>query len=126
MTIVPGYWTRFVVENKLEGATFSIPWFDEHGEASGHALYVFTESQAHKEAIDLWPGKRVFSDGFVPVAGDQIGTGDQYFINVNDGPGGPLYQIDHEQVFDDGYERSTAVNVVLASYAELVNYRSDE
>src|SRR5918996_1188225 len=117
MAILPGYWAQFIVENKLRKATFSIPWFDGDGEVINHELYLLDESQAHDEAINLWPGKRVFSDGFVPVAGDEIGTGDQYFINTNDGPGGPLYQIDHEQVFDDGYDRSKAVSVVLASYS---------
>ena len=126
MAILPGYWVQFIAEKKLEKASFSIPWLDGDGDAINHELHLFDESQAHDEAVNLWPGQRVFPDGFVPVAGDAIGTGDQYFINTNDGPGGPLYQIDHEQVFDDGYDRSKAVSLVLASYSELPKYRSDE
>lgn len=124
MSILPEYWTRFIAENRLEDGKFSIPWSDFDSENDRHEIYLFDESQAQEEATELWPGMRVFEDGFVPVAGDEIGTGDQYFINTNDGPDGPLYQIDHEQVLEDGYDRADAVHVVLASYSELVRFRT--
>ena len=55
MAILPGYWVQFIAEKKLEKASFSIPWLDGDGDAINHELHLFDESQAHDEAVNLWP-----------------------------------------------------------------------
>ena len=65
-------------------------------------------------------------DGYVPVASCLIGTGDYYYINVNDGPGGPLYRIYHEAVGEHGYKANEAVAVVLSNYERLLEYIEPE
>jgi hypothetical protein len=40
-------------------------------------------------------------------------------------PGGPLYQIDDEQVSENGYDRKSAVSVVLDNCEELLKYIAD-
>jgi len=123
MAVLPSYWTKFVAEHRLAGREFLVPWTAEDADDDlTHEIGVMSEAHVYEEATKLWPGVRVFPDGFVPVGADLIGTGDQYFININDGPGGPLYQIDHEKVYDDGYDRNDAVSVVLKNYEELLNY----
>ena len=127
MAVLPAYWTKFVEEHRLAGRSFEVPWPVEHPDHDlRHDIGVMTEAQAHAEATEFWPGIKVFPDGFVPVGADLVGTGDQYFINSNDGPGGPLYQVDHEQVSENGYDRKTAVSVVLNNYEELLKYLAED
>ena len=123
MPVLPSYWSSFVAEHGLEGKEFSVPWPPEHPDADlAHEIGLMSEKQAADEATQFWPGIKVFPDGFVPVGADLIGSGDQYFINIHDGSGGPLYQIDHEKVSENGYDRNAAVSIVLTSYRELLNY----
>jgi hypothetical protein len=121
--VLPSYWTTFVAQHRLAGREFSVPWpAGDPDDDLTHQIGVMSEERADAEATQLWPGVKVFPDGFVPVGADLVGTGDQYFINTNDGPGGPLYQIDHEKVYDDGYDSNDAISVVLTNYEELLNY----
>jgi hypothetical protein len=125
--ILPDYWVKFITGQRLETKRFSIPWLaDDDGAAGDHELRLLDESESQYEATELWPGKRILRDGYVPVGADEIGTGDQYFINVNDGPAGPLYQVDHEQVFEDGYEKDEAISIVLTNYEDLVKHVVDD
>jgi hypothetical protein len=123
MAILPAYWVQFIVDHRLGDKRFSIPWFtDEDGTAINHEVHLLNEDESRREATELWPGKRILKDGYIPVGGDEVGTGDQYFINLNDGPRGPLYQVDHEQVFAEGYEKEKAISIVLANYEDLAKY----
>lgn len=121
MDLLPDYWTRFIHEHGLEQAEISVP---EEDDASGVGvdLQVFDEAMATDEATNFYPGIAVAKDGFVPVAGCTLGSGDPYFIDVNDGEGGPLYRVYHDAAGPDGYDRAEAVAVVLKSYEELPRY----
>jgi len=123
MAVLPAYWTKFVAEHRLAGRSFVVPWAPGNADDDlAHEIAVMSEAEADEEATAFWPGVKVFPDGFVPVGANLVGSGDQYFLNINDGPGGPLYQIDHEQVYDDGYDRKKAVSIVLKNYEELLEY----
>ena len=117
----PDYWTRFIHEHGLAGAELEVP-ADADVSGLGIELQFFDEEGTRSEAEDLYPGIRVREDGFIPVAGDSLGSGDPYFINVRDGDGGPLYRICHDAVRETGYNRSEAVVVVLKDYRELLAY----
>jgi hypothetical protein len=78
------------------------------------------------EANELWPGIGIKNDGFIPVGGCSIGSGDPYCINIHDGESGPLYVADHERVGPEGYDRDEAISVVLQNYEELLHYLPDK
>lgn len=88
----------------------------------GADFEIFSEANSTDEAKNYWPGIGVFADGFIPVAGCSIGSGDPYFINSNDGKNGPLYRIYHDQVNENGYDRNTAVDIVLEKYEKLIEF----
>ena len=54
------------------------------------------------------------------------GSGDPYFINLNDGSNGCLYRIYHdaEMIDDNSYNLDDAVNTVLKNYTDLLKYVS--
>ena len=117
----PEYWKKFVNLNSLIGGEFTVPE-DVDLSGVGAVFEILSEAHSIDEAKNYWPGIGVFGDGFIPVAGCSIGSGDPYFINVNDGENGPLYRIYHDQVNDSGYDLDTAVDIVLESYQSLLGY----
>ncbi|GMU39114.1 MAG: hypothetical protein AMXMBFR22_33050 [Phycisphaerae bacterium] len=119
--MLPDHWLRFASENHLFGVEVELPE-DADISGVGAVIEILTDEGATEEARELYPGIRVAQDGFIPVGGCGIGTGDPYFINVHDGANGPLYRISHEAVHADGYDRAEAVAVVLARYTDLLRF----
>jgi hypothetical protein len=117
----PSYWSEFLEANALVHREVSIPEVQDLS-GVGADLEMYDAESSRQEMEEYYPGIVVAADGFVPVAHCSIGSGDPYFINVNDGPGGPLYRVYHDVVANQPYERSQAVDLVLASYQELVRY----
>jgi hypothetical protein len=117
----PEYWRRFISVNALAGQEVEVP---EHADLSGLGIELefLDETGTKQESEELFPGISACRDGFVPVGGCTFGTGDPYFINVNDGENGPLYRIYHDAVGEDRYDPKQAVTVVLGDYRELVKY----
>mgnify|MGYP000031174821 CR=1 FL=1 len=119
--MTPEHWKKFVNLNSLIGREFTVPEEMDLSEV-GADFEVLSEDQSIDEAKNYWPGIGVFLDGFIPVAGCSIGSGDPYFININDGENGPLYRVYHDQVNDSGYDRNIAVDVILENYQSLLDY----
>ena len=115
------YWKQFVHEHDLVGREADVPEPDDLT-GVGVGIEILSEDNAREEAEGALPGMAGARDGFVPVGGCSFGTGDPYFINVNDGPGGPLYRISHEDVGENGCGVQTAVGKVLDSYEALLRY----
>jgi hypothetical protein len=120
----PDYWTRFIQDHGLAGTAVEVP-AEADISGLGIELEFFDEEGTRSEAEDLFPGIRVLEDGFIPVAGDALGSGDPYFINIRDGDGGPLYRIYHDAVGENGYDPNKAVVVVLKDYREMLAYAQD-
>jgi len=118
--LVHAFFSSSILLALLASQEIEIPWPGEDEMTA--IIEILDDATAEIEATELWPGIGVRKDGFVPVGGCAIGTGDPFFINVNDGPNGPLYQIDHERVGKDGYDRSEAVEVMLEHYQDLLEY----
>ncbi len=120
--VIPIYWKDFVEQHALSGAEIDIPsGIDPTG--AGAEFEILSDVSIRQEAEELFPGIGVAADGFVPVGGCVIGTGDPYFINSNDGPCGPLYRIYHDAVSDAGYDRNDAVDLILNDYSELLKFK---
>ena len=117
----PVFWKRFLEDVGIVGVEIEIPEKDDLS-GLGATINVYDEDSARREAEEFYPGIAVVQDGFIPIGGCALGSGDPYFINSNDGADGALYQIYHDAVGDQGYDRDQAVAVVLRSYKELVKY----
>jgi hypothetical protein len=78
-------WQAFEPEEDFDG----IDWMeicDDHGIVS--------------ESIDCYPGLAVLEKGYLNIAGDSMGGGNPYFIDITQGDDPPVYQIYHD-VSDD-------------------------
>jgi hypothetical protein len=118
--LLPDHWKSFLEDNALVGMEIEFPW---PGELDLKAMIqILDDETVEIESTEMWPGIGIKKDGFIPVAACSVGTGDQYCINTNDGPNGPLYLVDHERVGPDGYNRDEAVEIMLAHYRDLLNY----
>ena len=119
--MTPKYWLDFITENSLVGKDVDIP---EENDASleGATFSVFDQGDIEEEATEYYPGLIVSKDGYIPVGGHTHGSGDSYFINIQDGPRGPLYRIYHDVVTDKNYDKQTAVVRVLGNYTMMMNF----
>jgi len=124
--LIPEYWKEFLTTNSLVGQSCAIPEQCDLSELDGGDLKIFDENEIVNEANEFYPGLAVRKDGYIPVASCLQGSGDPYFINVNDGNNGCLYRIYHdaEMIDDDSYNMDDAVNVVLKNYTDLLKYAS--
>jgi hypothetical protein len=119
---LPSYWRAFLAAENLVGTHTTIPE-EEDRSSVGAEICWFDDEGARSEKEELYPGIAVAKDGFIPVGGCDIGTGDPYFICVMDGVGGPLYRIYHDRVSEAGYTREEAVAVVLTDYREVSRFK---
>jgi hypothetical protein len=118
--MIPNYWKDFLESNDLAGKEIEFPW---PGEADLSAIIeILSYKCILTEATEYWPGKGVIKDGYIPVGHCSIGTGDPFFINIHDGPNGPIYKIVHEEVNDENYDKKKAVYVMLDSYEQLLGW----
>jgi hypothetical protein len=119
--MIPQYWLDFVEANQIARKSFRLT---EHDDESGVGadLTVLTSGESEDEATRNWPGIGVAPDGYIPVASCDVGSGDWFYINSNDGINGPLYRIYHDSVSEHGFEPSDAIDVVLRNYAQLLPY----
>ena len=121
--MIPQYWLDFVKANNLIGSYIEIP---EERDLSGLGIEmkIMDEKSIIEEAQELYPGLVVLKDNFIPVGECQLGSGDPYFINQNDGINGPIYRIYHDVVFDEDYDKEEAIDKVLESYTELITNKA--
>ncbi|RJG35753.1 hypothetical protein [Motilimonas pumila] len=123
--MVPDYWNKFIKKNELEGASCKIPPEADLAnlDEEGPDLYIMGESMSIQESTEYYPGMYVKSDGYIPVASCEIGSGNPYFINVNEGENGSLYCIFHDVVTSENYDSSKGIVKVLESFRELAKYK---
>ena len=121
MPKTPQYWINFLIESNLQDQSFEIPAQNDLSQL-GAMFKLLDEKEIECEMDDYHPGIIVKDDGFIPVASCLKGSGDPYFINVNDGPGGALYRIYHDVVHNHTYDQEEAVDVVITSYSQLKSF----
>lgn len=119
--MLPQYWIDFLDRNNLRGKACCLAEVED-ASGLGVDLSFFTEEKSIDEATNFWPGIAVASDGYVPVARCLIGSGDPYFIKVDDGPNGCLYRVYHDAVSESGYNAKEAIAVVLQQYELLLQH----
>ena len=120
----PPAYREFAALHALPGKSAEIP---EESDLSGLGadINLFTEDQAREEANGFYPGLVVKAHGFVPIGGCAVGSGDPYFVNVNDPEPGPVYRIYHDSVADENYDREAAIVRVLETYRKILDYLPD-
>ena len=123
--MIPEYWINFLDKNEMRWVSCKIPPEEDLAniDEEGPDLYIFNEESSIQESTENYPGIGVKPDGYIPVAGCELGSGDPYFINVNDGENGPLYCIFHDNVIDENYDRFKAIVKILENYQDLVKYK---
>ncbi|PSN12552.1 hypothetical protein C7293_19685 [filamentous cyanobacterium CCT1] len=117
----PSHFRSFAERHNLPGLQVELPESSDLSEI-GATIGLYNEAQAIDEADSFYPGLIVKADGFVPIGQDMTGSGDPYFINVNDVAPGPIYRIYHDSVHDRDYDRNEAVAKVLESYEDLLKF----
>jgi hypothetical protein len=119
----PSHYRDFLERHHLAGADVEL---SEESDVSGigATIGLYNEAQAIDEADNFYPGLVVKADGFIPIGQCMIGSGDPYFINVNDAAPGPLYRIYHDSVHDRSYDRGDAIAKILESYEDLLRFRA--
>ena len=121
--LIPEYWKAFIIKNQLVGKYCEIPESADQSELDGGNLKLLDENQILEEANEFYPGIAVKKFGYIPVASCSLGSGDPYFININDGSNGNLYRIYHDaEIDDESYNMDEAVNLVLSDYTDLLKY----
>jgi hypothetical protein len=119
--MTPHYWLSFVAQHSLIGKEVSVPEESDQSEL-GAEIEILDEEGIRSESEDCYPGIAVVKDGFIPIGSCSLGSGDPYFINIQDGTDGPLYRIYHDAVTEDGYDRDEAVVIVLSNFSKILNY----
>lgn len=119
---MPPHWIQFLQSEGLVGRETTIPEADDISGVGADIAWL-TEEESRDEQDQVYPGIGVRKDGYIPVGGCSIGTGDPYFIREQDGVGGPLYLIYHDEVHADGYDAKRAIAIVLPDYRLLKKYR---
>lgn len=117
----PSHYRDFVERHHLPSAEAEL---SEDADLSGigATIGLYNEAQAIDEADNFYPDLVVKADGFVPIGQCMTGSGDPYFINLNDSAPGPLYRIYHDSVHDRNYDRDDAIAKVLESYEDLLHF----
>ncbi|MEN8251513.1 MAG: hypothetical protein ABFS32_21490 [Bacteroidota bacterium] len=120
--MVPEYWLNFIASNQLVGKDFEI---DEESDLSelGADLKIMSKEQSIDESTNCSPGIWVSKSGYIPVGMCLSGSGDYYYLNVNDGKAGPLYRIYHDDVDESGFD-DKAIDKVLENYEQLLSHQS--
>lgn len=109
---IPDYWLDFVSKNDLGNKTFEIPDDFDLSEL-GADFKIFTRSEIEDETSHCYPGINVVKPGYIAVGSCLCGSGDPYFINVNDGENGKLYRVYHDD---------NSVDIVVNNYKDILNF----
>lgn len=117
----PSEYRQFCESHALAGKTVEISDGDDLS-GVGASIELYNEAGATSEANDFYPGLVVKADGYVPIGGCVVGTGDPYFIRIQDQQPGPVYRIYHDSVHDKNYDPGQAIVRVLDSYENLLKY----
>jgi hypothetical protein len=120
----PQGYRQFVEVNTLAGKSVELSDEDDLS-GIGASIRLFNEAEAASEANDVYPGLVVKADGYVPIACCAEGSGDPYFIRIQDLQPGPVYRIYHDSVHDQNYDRGQAIARVLDSYEHLLKHLVD-
>ena len=121
----PKYWIKFLKDSELENASCKIPPTADLAnlDEEGPDLNIMNEAMSIEEATNYYPGMFVRDDGYIPVASCDIGSGNPYFININEGENGALYCIFHDEVTSVDYNKSKAIVKVLEDFRDLAKYK---
>ena len=76
---IPEYWRQFRDSSNLLNLEVEIPEAEDLS-GVGADIEFFADDSILSELNEAYPGIVVQKDGFLPVGGCQIGTGDPYFI----------------------------------------------
>ena len=99
---------RFSAENgvDLTGRGIELRWMSPSGMIA--------------EAIDAYPGIAIVPMGYVPIGDCMFGSGDPYFLKLNDTEDPPLVRVFHDMIDGQGQVRDGWYEVVCNHVSDLV------
>jgi hypothetical protein len=121
MKEVPQFWLDFIESSNLIEKEIDIPESDDSSKL-GACFKILNNKQILEEANESYPGIIVSQDGYLPVGCCLEGSGDPYFVNINEGPKGKLYRIYHDSVLDNNYNSIEAIDVIVDDYERIIDY----
>lgn len=115
----PSYWRDFFALNKLEGRNVIVG--ETSDPAGGGADFRLLSQEESEEEVEDGVSKDAFGLGFFPIGICLLGTGNGYYLNRNDQGQGPVYTINWDAVPSDGVFSDSDIEVVLASYRQIID-----
>ena len=116
--VIPNYWYDFLEKNKIVG---EIRVINKEHDLSGVGIKMKFLSLRGALTITLnrHPARFLANFGYVPIGLCMYGSGDNYYINKNDGKNGRLYRIYYDGVnnklINDG-----AIDRVFNNYESIL------
>jgi len=94
--LIPDWLAAMLRKNRLAGVCFALAAGDDVSGLGADLLWL-TPAQIVSEAIECQPGLSVVSAGFIPIGGCAEGSGDPYFLDMQEGSNDPpLVRVPHD------------------------------
>lgn len=119
--LIPNCLLDLMTEFGLAGKTFRISAEEDESEIGVDLKWLGAEDII-KEALDFYPGKSVYSLGYIPVGSCLDGSGDPYFLfvrDIDDSCDPPLVRVPHDYATAESYPEDK-VEIVSAKLSDFI------
>src|SRR5262249_12025880 len=118
--LVPNWLAQLVMSFPVTGADFSLSEVnDESG--LGAEMHWLTPDQIIDEATNTYPGIAAIRCRYLPVGSCLVGSGDPYFLKIDESGDPAIVRIPHEAAKADNDELDESrVEIVCSSLAEFL------
>lgn len=113
----PSRWRSFVAKNALVGAEVAVPIAPDDGDFAELCLFSEEQARIEIERDDLY--QQLFSCGFVPIGICLLGTGNLYYIKLDERDS-TVYCVDNEIDLSKLPGESASIEKVVPDYRMLL------
>ena len=94
---IPKWLADLLVSTALSGLELGWQAYEPKGDFDGvNWLTISDAKNLRSESLECYPGLAILDRGFINIASCAVGSGDPYFVLVNDGDDPPVYQVYHD------------------------------
>lgn len=115
---LPAWLVNLLRNYPLTESEFSLSEDDDASEMGAEIKWL-TPAQMISEATECFPGMAAAPIGYLPVGMCLEGSGDPYFININNGENPPPVRIPHEAIDDADALREEEIEIVSPSLSRF-------
>lgn len=117
--LIPTWFVELHVKYPFAKMNLKLP--DPEDADGEYSLTISPPEWIESELFELMPGCCIAELGYISIAEDANGSGDPYFININEGTNPPVYQIYHD-ISEEAHEIIKEGKVKIAnSLSELLD-----